>query len=163
MDYPEIPVTKPGTENLSRPDPCSFRPARLPLRVQVGIGVLILFVLVTNIVLVKDAHRRLLESKDRDPIMLYEKRYAELRQVLKPRGVVGYFTDAGPESEGYVRNFYLTQYELAPVIVTTDTDRQWVVGNFWQSAEIPAVALNGHLYLWKDFGNGVALFQRTSQ
>jgi len=130
MDHSEIPVNPPCIKNLARPDPVSFGQARPPLPAQVGIALLALFVLITNILLLIDAQRRFQDHKGKDQISLYEKRFSQLRQALKPGTVVGYFTDEAPESGDYVRNFYLTQYALAPVIVTRETDRHWVIGNF---------------------------------
>ena len=149
--------------NLPEPVPDLCRRDRLPLRAQVGIALLVLFVLATNFVLVKDTHRRFQESKDQDQVELYQMRFAELRRVLKLGGVVGYISDETPESKGYLGNFYLTQYALVPVIVTMQTERQWVVGNFWKTGKVPAMAPNRRLYLWKDFGGGVALFQSKSE
>ena len=163
MDHSEIPVTKPAVKNLHPASSASFRRAIFPLRRKVGISILVLFVLATNFVLVRDAHRRFQESKDKDQITLYQTRFAELRRVLKPAGVVGYISDAAPESKGYRGNFYLTQYALAPVIVTMETNRQWVVGNFWKTGKVPAIAFNRRLHLWKDFGSGVALFLSKSE
>jgi hypothetical protein len=163
LDHSEIPVKKPAIKNLHPAPSDWFRRVIFPLRIKVGLSILVLFVLATNIVLVQDANRRFGETKDKDQVTLNEKRFAELRQAMKAGGVVGYISDTAPESKGYRGNFYLTQYALVPVIVTMQTDRQWVVGNFWKTGKVPTVAPSGRLNLWKDFRNGVALFQSKSE
>jgi hypothetical protein len=163
MDHSEIPITPPHSKNFSQPELVSIGHTRLPLLAWVGILLLALFIFITNILLLTDAHRRLRNHKGEDHISLYENRFAQLRQVLKSGTVMGYFTDQAPESRDYVKNFYLTQYALAPVIIIQETQRQWVVGNFSKSTATPAVAPHKSLYLWKDFGNGIALFQHKNK
>jgi hypothetical protein len=163
MDDSQIPVTKPGGENLPGPLLDSSIHVRFPLRVKLGMMGLALFVLVTNIDLVIDAHQTLQRNKGKDLVPIYEKRFTKLRQAIKSFEVVGYFSDGASDSQEDVGNFYLTQYTLAPVIVTRETNRRWVVGNFWKTGRVPAAAQRDRLFLWKDFGDGVALFQSKNE
>ncbi len=163
MDDSQIPVTKPGAENLPGPVLDSSTNVRFPLRVKLGMMALALFVLVTNIDLVIDAHQTLQRNKGKDLVPIYEKRFTKLRQAIKSFEVVGYVSDGALDSEEDVENFCLTQYTLAPIIVTRETNRRWVVGNFWKNGRVPAVMPKDRLSLWKDFGDGVALFQSKSE
>jgi hypothetical protein len=131
--------------------------------VKLGITFFVLFAPFTNIDLVMDAHQTLQRNRDKDQVAISEKRFAGLREAVKPFGTVGYISDAIPGSDEDTGNFYLTQYALAPVIVTMETNRQWVVGNFWKTGKVPPFVRNGRLSLWKDFRDGVALFQKEGQ
>ena len=143
MDHPEIPVTRPENGNLPGPLLAPPMRPRLPLRVKLTITFFVLFVPVTNIDLLMDAYQTLQRNRGKDQMTIFEERFAGLRQAVKSCGIVGYYADAAPGSDDYARNFYLTQYELAPVIVTMETNRQWVVGNFWKTGVVPPIARNG--------------------
>jgi hypothetical protein len=101
-----------------------------------------------------------------DEVSLYERRFQELRTVLPEGGVVGYqghpdLTTALP-GQGlahlHVRQFLLTQYALAPVLLIEGTEPEFVVGNFDPGAvPLPPQGLR----VVRDFGNGVVLFRRS--
>jgi len=84
----------------------------------------------------------------------------ELRRALPSSGRVGYISDKMPwrsDDDGVVR-YFLTQYDVAPVVVEVGADQQdWVIGNFekFDPHSVPA-----NLSLAGDFGNGVMLFRK---
>ncbi len=83
-----------------------------------------------------------------------DQRFAALRAVLPPRGVVGYVGASGNAAAG---DYYLTQYALVPLVVDHSTNHPFVIGNFPLSPP-PTSSPSDHLQLVKDFGDGVLLF-----
>jgi hypothetical protein len=99
-----------------------------------------------------------LEWQGPDEITLYEGRFTPLKPLLPRHGLVGYVSDR-PES---AREFYLTQYALAPVVVAQNLDTPLVVGNFFEPELSVQVAARHRLTLLRDFGGGVVLFRGTT-
>jgi len=85
----------------------------------------------------------------------YEDRFAPLRRLLPRHGVVGYVSDR-PSAE---REYFLTQYALAPLLLDRGGVHAVVVGNFFEPARASAVAAPMGLVLVRDLGNGVMLFR----
>jgi len=79
-----------------------------------------------------------------------DQRFAALKAALPNRGVVGYVGESGNVG---LADYYLAQYELAPLVVERSGSHSLVIGNFHRKAEAPA-----NLRLIHDFGNGVLLF-----
>jgi hypothetical protein len=92
-------------------------------------------------------------------VIVDEQRFASLRAVLPPRGIVGYLSDTGGNQDS-LRRYYLTQYSLAPVVVAPDANRELVIANFSSPSAIATLADAQGLSVEKDFGNGVALLKR---
>jgi hypothetical protein len=84
-----------------------------------------------------------------------DQRFAALKAALPRRGTVGYIGDPGNLS---IRDYYLTQYALAPLVVDHSIDHPLVIANFSNSP--PAAPENLHLV--KDFGAGVQLLTRKN-
>jgi len=93
------------------------------------------------------------EARGPDEVTLYERRFAALRAMAPRTGVVGYLSDR-PDTP---REFFLTQYALAPLIVVAHARAPLVVGNFFEPDAAPALAAARGLTLLHDFGGGVAL------
>jgi hypothetical protein len=94
-----------------------------------------------------------------DPTFVTEPQRRALRAALPAQGRVGYISDKMPwvsDNAGVVR-YFVTQYDLAPVVVEIGTAPQLVVGNFqeFNSHSVPA-----DLLFVRDFGGGVMLFQK---
>jgi hypothetical protein len=79
-----------------------------------------------------------------------EQRFASLRRQLPARGVVGYIGESGNSG---TEDYYLAQYELAPLVVERSPNHSLVVGSFPNSQTV----LPENLQLVRDFGNGVLL------
>jgi len=82
-----------------------------------------------------------------------DQRFAALRAVLPPRGVVGY---VGASGNVGVRDYYLTQYALVPVVVDHSLNHPLVIANF-PNSPLPTSVLSDHLQLVRDLGDGVLL------
>ena len=83
----------------------------------------------------------------------------KMRTALPPSGIVGYI-NGGHDDPPALRDYYLTQYDLAPLVVTRSQNADWVIGNFsiaGSSTEKPY-----DLVRVRDFGNGVVLFSKKN-
>jgi hypothetical protein len=78
-------------------------------------------------------------------------RFDSLRTVLPQRGVIGYI---GQKEDG-VKQYYLAQYALAPLVIDHSPNHPIVIGNFPTSTP---TELPDNLQLVHDFGGGVLLF-----
>lgn len=90
-------------------------------------------------------------------ITAFEQRLAPLRAMPELRGPVGYRTDSGPKSVQTVKEFMLTQYALAPLLVVEGTDQAWVIGNLHRTP--PAVEEGFEVAA--DLRNGIILYRRV--
>jgi hypothetical protein len=95
-------------------------------------------------------------------IVMDEGRFADIRAILPARGTVGYLSDTGRRQENS-KDYFLTQYFLAPVVIAPDTAHELVVANFASRAAIATLAASHGLCIEKDFSNGVALLRRQSR
>jgi len=89
-----------------------------------------------------------------DYVTLFEKRIEPLKEFLPQTGIIGYVSDT--KSLTY---FYYVQYSLAPLVVANDTERDLVVGYFYDYSKTENIAQRERLLLVKNFGNGLFLFR----
>jgi len=94
------------------------------------------------------------KSQGADEITNFEKRLAELKNVLPPCGFVGYVSDEKLTAKG----FSLTQYALFPIIVERTKAHNLIVGNFQDPSIDSEFFEDRNLKLLDDFGNGILLF-----
>jgi GT2 family glycosyltransferase len=137
---------------------------------RIGLGLLVLFALVSDLRLLVRERRDLAASVPPDEITRYEDRFRELRRVLPPRARVGYLADVTPpasvagEDPGRLafKRYVLTQYALLPAIVLPGLHGALTVGNFDTAGGIDPEAIRGRT-LVRDFGNGVMLFRTAAE
>ena len=86
----------------------------------------------------------------------FEKRFATFPKT-DPHTLYGYVSDNPPNSPAALAEFHLTQYVLAPAIVTPSADRDLVVINYHSKQLDYRVLRAARLAPVRDFGNGVAL------
>jgi hypothetical protein len=136
------------------------------VRMRLGVCLIILFALVSNMRLLGRAVHDLTALTQPDEITEYEARFKQLKQVLPPHARVGYVTDArrqdGESRSRPFMRYLLTQYALLPVIVLRDSHQPLIVGNFYSANGIDAETTRG-LTLIRDFGNGVMLFRASPE
>ncbi len=101
-----------------------------------------------------------------DPVSLAGERLQAVRADLPRYGAIGYITDPLPAGDSrawaeQAREFVITQYQLAPVLVLNWPHLRLVLGNFHQPLERDRIA-KLHLAIVKDYGNGLILFRRTA-
>jgi hypothetical protein len=100
-----------------------------------------------------------------DNVAQFDRSLRELRKMLPQKGTVGYIAakPAGDilDDADETRRYYLTQYSLAPLVVTLGTAPSLVIGDSAGGA-ISGVQDSG-LVLLRNFGNGVMLFRKSSE
>lgn len=102
-----------------------------------------------------------------DEVTLYEKRFEGLGKVLPPHAVVGYVSEIQTWSvlvdANAVKQYYLTQYALAPVIVVNNPNLELVVANFSNPNSVSELPMTRGFVVLEDFGDGVALLKREAK
>lgn len=97
----------------------------------------------------------------RDIISSFERKMLPLKIAIRGQEAVGYLGDHSVPSDAEAqRNFQLTQYALAPAMVTDKRPTRYVVSVLVWSPALAAEAQRQGLTLVKDFGNEVRLFER---
>jgi hypothetical protein len=134
------------------------------VRMRLGVGLIILFALVSNMRLLGRAVHDLAALTQPDEITDYEGRFRQLKQVLPPYARVGYVADARPGEARSLpfKRYLLTQYALLPVIVLRGSHQPLVVGNFYSANGVDGETTRG-LTLIRDLGNGVMLFRASPE
>lgn len=146
------------------PPPLQQNASQFFLLVRGGlIATLGIFTLLSNFFLLQSIYVSSPRFVDAEMIRSYDQHFFETKTLLPPHGMVGYISDKDPgdaiTAPFGLAMYYLTQYTLAPVIVTATTQPEFIVGNFENENLIPGVAADYHLTLVKNFGNGVVLLQ----
>jgi len=108
-------------------------------------------------------------AQGQDDISANERRFAELRELLRDSELVGYLGDpppTGPTPQDstaaallHFRRYLLAQYALAPALLIESADPELVVGNFDAGSTPPAPA--GYR-IERVFGDGLVLFRRVT-
>jgi hypothetical protein len=95
-----------------------------------------------------------------DGVTDFDNRFAGLRAMLPPKGIIGYMTDPGtpPNDTNAQAEYHLAQYALAPVLVAYSPDHRFVVGNFHQAVTTGSLRDRG-FKLIREFGNGIVLLE----
>lgn len=133
-------------------------------RAKVGLALILCFALLSQAQLLRQAVATYRVS---DEVGEHEARFRRLRGGLPSHGVVGYVSDArrepqGPEGARYIKQYFMTQYVLSPVLVADSTSADLVVGNFFLGRSLAGRTFPG-LEVAEDFGDGVVLFRRAGR
>lgn len=145
-------------------------------RVRTGIILIVVFALYSNWQLLLGTVRFDLSFVGNDDITLYQRRFDGVRKMLPPYGVVGYVGDTRKNADGSLnavamRNWYLAQYTLAPVVLSHEPGQRLVLMNKSPDAT-DSTAPEGGGFTVQDFGfgnkilnfgNGVKLLRNESQ
>jgi hypothetical protein len=99
-----------------------------------------------------------------DMVTRHERRFAALRSSLPPTvGAVSYLSEpplAGGDVSA-IKEYVLTVYTLAPVVVDPKGRHPYVIGNFpGQAVRVPD---GSGLVVQEDFGDGVVLFRAAGR
>lgn len=96
------------------------------------------------------------------PPVLQEKRLQPLRAFLPERGILGFVQEDFLPNVERIREFVLTQYVLAPLILVKDEARPLVIANFKEDRLFQDWLKDNRekFVVLKDLGNGVALLKR---
>ncbi len=102
------------------------------------------------------------ELRRDDGVAKWEQRMKPVREDL-PASVyeVGYVSDK--QSAGFLEEYVLTKYALAPIIVRQSVDFEWIIGNFTQPGfEAILDQKISSEFMIKKFGAGIYLIHRTA-
>lgn len=80
-----------------------------------------------------------------------DERFAGVKSILPPRGVVGYIGESGNWG---TEDYYLAQYALAPLVVDRSRNHRLVIVSI---SSLPTSADTRGLELVKSFFNGIAI------
>lgn len=93
-------------------------------------------------------------------ISSYIKRYDGVKEHLGDYPIVGYVY----RGKFDVKNYYLTQYALVPILVVNDPNLPLVIGNFGRRTHhFIRRSIRPKYEVIKNFGNGVFLLRRKKQ
>jgi len=100
-----------------------------------------------------------------DEVTAYEARFDCIRDALPRNVVVGYATSQTIRDDwaNFYHNYFLTQYSLAPVLVANSLEQKLIIGDFPEPQPSPSGPETNGLFMIRDCGSGVALFERHSQ
>lgn len=132
---------------------------REAVRAAVAVAVLVTPALWANAQFLVQTVRLHARLEGQDLATYYQARFKPLRPLLPRHGIVGYVSD-GPDA---TREYYLTQYALAPLVLDRTAARSVVVGNFFDPRHAPAIAARWKLVLLRDLGEGVMLYRGPGQ
>lgn len=144
-------------------------------RVRAGIILIIVFALYSNLQMLLGSVQFDLSFVGNDDITQYERRFDEVRKMLPRHGAVGYTGDALNNADGSpnavaLRNWYLAQYTVAPVVLSTlPGHRLFLINRNTDVNSDPSpkggftIQELGFGNKILDFGNGVKLLSSESQ
>ncbi len=98
-----------------------------------------------------------------DAVTRVEERLKPAAAVLPRFGVVGYLSDEDSFTTAGMRRYYLTQYALAPLVVSRSAQGEFVLGNFKDPSKAVELARQSGLSVEHDFGGGLMIFRRKAQ
>ena len=150
---------QPPSEQVSAQQAETEQPGN-SVRIEKIIVLLILFSLLSSVHLLTISgglHPRLF---GKDELSLYDRRFDGVKRVLPRHGIVGYIGNSHGDYAG-IKDYYLTQYTLSPLIVDHSAAHHLVICNI---PDGDSTALQDRdLNLITDFGNGVRLYQNSAQ
>jgi len=92
----------------------------------------------------------------------FESRFADLPRAATPQSVYGYFSDNRPDDPSDQAEFYLSQYTMAPAILTTSVNSRDVIVNGHSAQPNAGLLASRGLVVVHDFGNGILLCRNKS-
>ncbi len=142
----------------------------VPFRVTLASLMLAALLLLGNLRLLRWTANLDLSLMGNDEVTLHEKRFASIRDLLPPYGVVGYIDDNSGQTVARFKEYFLTQYTVAPVVLTdpnfSGTDSEilkredvLIISNLHHSMPDHRIFTARHITLLKDFGNGLQLYR----
>lgn len=151
-----VQANGPGKEPDDLQDSMTFRSSIAQTlsanRARIAVAMIIVFSLIQTVWMMRTATSADLGNIGEDRNSVYDRKFDGIQQDLPLRGIVGYITDSNDTGR-----FYFTQYALAPIVVDTSTEHEYVVGNFHYGIPDPQLFWDRRLYPVKDYGNGIVL------
>ncbi len=97
---------------------------------------------------------------DPNQIAALQERFRDIGSAAPPDGIMSYISDVPLEPGGLALRG-AAQYAIAPRMIdpSPSANREWVLGNFFQSYDAERIARERGLRVVRDFGNGVVVFR----
>ncbi len=135
---------------------------RYPLKTWFGVAVSVLLSLWALLDYYGAAALQSRAAPDPFGISMQGERFDAARQVLPARGIIGYLTDLKPGDDRAEAMLYGAQFAVAPRLLVSRPDQQWVLGNFTTPQDYSALGRINGLSVLKDCGNGVVVFRKAT-
>ena len=134
------------------------------MRTKLGMVLLASIAALSSLKLLPDAwkQRAVMAAEPGAGIPAYIARFDAIRNALPSQGVIGYITDQVRDPNRAIAEYHLTQYALAPVLVTNSWNEKYVVGNFHGPLGPGAVKTKG-LEFVRDYGGFVQLLRNPGR
>jgi hypothetical protein len=129
-------------------------------KVQLIFIIVIFELLIGNIRDIEKYYNRYRAREVEDKITQHDRRFEDIRKILPPNGVVGYFTDKKDYPSKGIDFLIWTGYALSPLIVVRGTAAQFIIADISEAFNIKKFRENNNVRLIKNFGNGIVLFQK---
>jgi len=97
-----------------------------------------------------------------DAVTRLEQRFKPVAAELPRLSLVGYLSDEDTFSTEGMRRYYLTQYCLAPMVVSRSLAVELLIGNFKTPERARELAHAHGLAIQKDFGGGLLILRRVA-
>ncbi|MGD0661960.1 MAG: hypothetical protein ABSD38_28205 [Syntrophorhabdales bacterium] len=127
--------------------------------------IVIPFALYANLRIINKEVERL-HTPGRFEETVYEARLAPLKAMLPRDAVIGYVStdDTKKDPQEHIKWFYVTRYDLCPLIVMQGNKYSFVIGAYYDitdrgGSETTGLSLVKDFGLEKDFGYGIRLYR----
>jgi hypothetical protein len=135
---------------MTSPEGLNYR-----IRLRAGLALVLLIALVSSRELLRlTSHGQAGGSE----AVAYIQRFDLVKKVLPARGVICYTPDPHTETNS-VKDYFLAQYALAPLVLRTAGGCDLLIANL--PGESNHSRISSDYLLVQDFGNGVALFRKV--
>lgn len=98
-----------------------------------------------------------------DNITRWENKYENMKNLLPDNAIIGYFTNKDFSNVEKMREFYLSQYTLAPRIIVNSLTENYVIANVDNLFNPIEFCKKHQLKILANPGNGLILFERYPQ
>ena len=130
-----------------------------PKRVTIALALALAALLLSQAAVIVSLIQRLPSAMATEGMARYEKRFAEVRNVLPRFGVIGYLSDPTNDREVtqglYDRRYHSAEYHLAPLVITNSLEPDVILGNFFSRQAMEKAVAEHKLVVLNDFDNGV--------
>lgn len=92
-----------------------------------------------------------------------ENRLKGLKESLPERAILGFVQEDSTQHVEKLREFFLTQYALVPLIITKGEGHDLIVANFKTDVDLKRWLEQRSFLVLKDLKNGVALIQKKTR
>lgn len=93
----------------------------------------------------------------------YVDKVEKLKQLLINDNIIGYYSNRTFSEADDFKYFYLTQYALAPTVITKNLQQQILFANVDEAFNIEDFCRSNNLLIIKSFDDGIMLFKKRSE